>query len=330
MTLCELDIDYAFSDAERAAFQQSLQDVTLSPFRFYEAFRRQVRSVVDKGGVPERFVEFCRSLAALDRAEHPVVMVRNTPFDEGVPVFDADDPVASKYLLKTSFTAESFMESFAYLCRLTGIGNLDIAQGDVYNDIYPRRSSWQTQSSKGLLAQPFHKDLGNQPVVPDRIHMLAMRSDERNQVYTAFARNVDILRQLSASEKALLREPLFHTPSDPATTHADFLPETAHAVLTGSCELRFIEGRTRGNSAGAEELARKMDALPHTHKRRVFLRPGDFIALSNNLALHAREVHALGDEVALRSRWIIKSAVVEDTGSLGEHRVAQTDYLVAG
>jgi len=327
-SMCELNIDYAFSDADRDAFATALTSVILSPYKFYEAFRRQAGTVVDAGGVPDDFLAFCRTVRERDRDEQPVVLIRNAPVDQDVPLFDPDDPVRSKYRLKTIFVAEAFLAVYAELTGVTGIGNIDIAYGDVFNDIYPKRSAWHTYSSKGLLSQPFHKDLGSQPIVPDHIHMLSMRCSPENAVYTSFVRSVDMLRDLSDDERDLLREPVFFTPADPATSYDTGGVYPSHPILTGGSRLRFTERRTAGRTAEAEAVARKLDDQPHRYKKRVQLMPGDLAAVCNHLSLHAREVDEVRDEEALRTRWIIKSANLDDTGPYRRHIVTGTDYLM--
>ncbi|UOX90698.1 TauD/TfdA family dioxygenase [Amycolatopsis sp. FBCC-B4732] len=327
--LCELTIGYEFSDAGRDAFAAALAGVILSPYKFYEPFRRQASAVVDTGGVPEDFLAFCRALRDRDRAQEPVVLVRNAPIDRDVPPFDPDDPVRSKYRLKTTFVAEAFLEVFAALTGVTAIGNIDIAYGDVYNDIYPKRSAWHTHSSKGLLSQPFHKDLGSQPIVPDHIHMLSMRCAPENDVCTSFVRSVDMLRELREDELDLVREPVFFTPADPATSYDTGGVYPSHPILTGTARMRFTQGRTRGRTPEAEAVARRLDEQPGRFRKRVQLMPGDLAAVSNHLSLHAREVHEVRDEEALRTRWIIKSANLDDTGPYRRHLVAGTDYLMS-
>jgi L-asparagine oxygenase len=324
-TLCELPVDYILSDIERDRLGVELARVTLSPYKFYEPFRRQVRALIQDQRIPDGLVNLCREVAHRDRDERPTVVIRNAPIDIDLPILDYDAPLESKYQRKKTFVAEAFLEMFAGLIGSPAFGRVEIHNGDLFHDIHPMRSRAQTQSLKGLLGQPFHKDMANQAVVPDEVLMLGLRSDPANEVYTSFVRNVDVLDLLDAAERQLLRQPVFQTAAD----DADDEPPR-HAVLSGRAMFRFIEGRTRSVQPDADELALKVRKLTHHCRKRVLLAPGDFVCVYNNHALHAREVVNVRDEETYQQRWIMKTINLDDIESYRTSFVPGTDYLLAG
>jgi L-asparagine oxygenase len=72
------------------------------------------------------------------------------------------------------------------------VGYVNVNDGDVFQDIYPKESMASSQSQKALKEIHFHKDLANHFVRPDQVYMVGMRSHRRNAVYTSFVRNSDI------------------------------------------------------------------------------------------------------------------------------------------
>ncbi|WP_255955798.1 hypothetical protein [Streptomyces odontomachi] len=327
-----LSPDYVFSDSARLDLCKEFAGIPFSPYRCYEPFRRSVRELVESGRLPRSFTDFCRSVDRDRRVERPVVLIRNCPIDQDVETFDPDDPLYSKYRIKKTFIAEAFLEAYAFLSATRPVGRLDISGGDVFYDIYPSRIRWETHSSRGVLGQPFHKDLGNQPVVPEHLYMIGMRTDPANEVYTSFVRNVDVIGLLDEAERELLRAPVYVTPSDPDLRDGgvDNSERDVHPILTGEAEFRFIEGRTRGTSPESRRLAEKLALLPHEVKKRLLMQPGDFVAVCNNLALHGREVVRVGDENALRTRWLIKSLNLDERTARSRGLMRHTDYLLAG
>lgn len=327
-----IDPEFVFTDSERDALEDALASTSVSPYRNYVAFNRQITDLIRAGAAPPRFAEYVATLAGRDRAALPVALLKNGPYDRDVPVFDFADPVRSKYELKTAFVSEAMLEMFAQLAGTPAIGYVNVNDGDVFQDIYPKESMAASQSQKALKEIHFHKDLANHFVRPDQVYMLGMRSHPENEVYTSFVRNVDIWPRFSADELEILRSREFYTPFDDLTVVGSKALGAAdrHPLLGPIGDLRYFENRTRGLNRAAELVLMKLDDALHTLKQRLFIEPGDFVVTYNNFTIHAKEVVTVRDEEKLRTRWIIKTVNVDSIAPHLARLVPGTDHLING
>lgn len=327
-----IEPEFILTDEEHQSLRAALVTTTVSPYRNYVAFNRQVTDIIRSGAVPRRFLDYVAGLAGRDRAAEPVVVIKNVPYDTDVPIFDFADPVKSKYEVKTSFVAEAMLALFAQLAGTPAIGYVNVNDGDVYQDIYPKESMASSQSQKALKEIHFHKDLANHFVRPDQVYMVGMRSHVENRVYTSFVRNKDIWPCFNAEELDVLRGENFYTPFDDLSIvgRKDLGDADMHPVLGPVGDLRYFEGRTRGLTPESEDLLLKLDRTLHALKQRVFIEPGDFVVTYNNYTIHAKEVVEVADEAKLRTRWIIKTVNVDSIAPHLSHLVAGTDFLVNG
>ncbi|MBB5998520.1 hypothetical protein [Streptomonospora salina] len=235
--------------------------------------------------------------------------------------------------MKKTFLAEGFLAVFAELAATPAIGYLNVNAGDVYQDIHPKRELQSSQSQKALNEIHFHKDLANRFVRPDQVYMVGMRNDPANAVYTTFVRNIDVTAAFTDAEIAVLRIPEFHTPFDDPTVKGGSLElgeADKHPVLSEEHNIRIFENRTVGTTDRAKALVPKIIEVLHRCKQRVFIEPGDFVMTYNNHTVHAKEVVAVGDAEALRTRWIIKTVNVDDLDPHRPHIMPGTDHLVVG
>ncbi|MGL4340201.1 MAG: hypothetical protein ACRCSP_07255 [Rhodoglobus sp.] len=324
--------EFVLTASESAALKDALASTSVSPYRNYAAFTHQVADVIRSGAVPQRFIEFIATLAGRDRSSAPVVVIKNVPYDEDVPFFDYAEPVKSKYEVKTTFVAESMLSLFAQLAGTPAIGYVNVNDGDVFQDIYPKQSMASSQSQKALKEIHFHKDLANHFVRPDQVYMVGMRSHPENEVYTSFVRNIDIWPNFSEAQLEVLRGNNFYTPFDDLTVvgSKELGEADLHPVLGPIGDLRYFESRTCGVTEEAQALLAKLDQTLHSLKKRVFIEPGDFVITYNNFTIHAKEVVAVADEDLLRTRWIIKTVNVDSIAPHLNHLVSGTDYLVNG
>lgn len=327
-----IEPEFVFTDEERDALQDALGTTTVSPYRNYAAFNRQVTDLIRAGAAPKRFADYVATLAGRDRAALPVVLIKNGPHDRNVPVFDFADPVKSKYKLKTTFVSEAMLAMFAQLAGTPAIGYVNVNDGDVFQDIYPKQSMASTQSQKALKEIHFHKDLANHFVRPDQVYMVGMRSHRENEVYTSFVRNIDIWPRFSEEELETLRSRDFYTPFDDLSVvgSKELGEADKHPVLGSIGDLRYFENRTRGLAPAAEKVLVKLDEALHALKQRVFIEPGDFVITYNNFTIHAKEVVKVADEEKLRTRWIIKTVNVDSIAPHLPYLVPGTDYLIDG
>lgn len=319
--LCELPTNFAFAEGERATLETPFLRIDASPYSDYERFQGVVGELAATI-VPARFGEFCEEVKALDRRDEPFVLIKNCPFDQNMPIFDFDTPVESKRELKRTFVAEAFLALYALLVDTPAIGYINVNDGDVFQDIYPKRALKDTQSQKALGDIKFHKDLANHFVRPDYVNMLSMRADPRNQVYTSFVRNRQALAMLPDEIRETLRAVEYHTPYDDLTVaggRTDVGEAPAHAVLTDELDLRFFETRTVGLSDDAQRAVEALTRVLHELKARVLLMPGDFLSEHNNFSIHCKEIVHVEDPEALKGRWIIKTVNVDRLSDHDEH-----------
>src|SRR6218665_4128167 len=88
------------------------------------------------------------------------------------------------------------------------------------------------------------------------------------------------IEKLSDSQ-ATLREPWFYTPYDDLTVMTGKVQlgkAPDHAVLTREVDFRFFENRTEGQNDAARAAVMELKAALHANKRRVLMRPGDFVS----------------------------------------------------
>ncbi|MHB1809004.1 MAG: Fe(II)-2OG oxygenase family protein [Solirubrobacteraceae bacterium] len=281
-----------------------------------------IRNFVAGGNTPRGLADFCQGVRTLDRRTQPFVLMKNCPIDRDVPIFDYEEPVESKRALKTTFIAEAFLALYAELVGTPSIGYLNVNDGDVFQDIYPKKDLKDSQSQKALRDIKFHKDLANHFVRPDYVNMLSMRADSANQVYTSFVRNEEAVQRLSDDILAELRRDQFHTPYDDLTVaggHTDVGEAPSHAVLKDDLDLRFFETRTVGLNDKAQQAVDELVRVLHELKARVLLMPGDFLSEHNNFSIHCKEILRVANEESLKTRWIIKTVNVDRLEDHAKH-----------
>jgi L-asparagine oxygenase len=329
----ELPLDFSFTDAERSALVQRLESIRVNPYKAYEAFRHEIRMLVASDPNVGRFRDFMEGRRRVSAYERPFVFIDNCPIDSVLPELGNADPVADKHAKKRSFVAEGFLQLHAEVAGEHPISYLNVNDGDVFQDIFPKESLGASQSQKALGPIHFHKDLANHFVRPDLVNILALRSCDDNEIWTTFVANRDVLAALDKNTLAVLREGAFYTPYDDLSMMGGnvALGKAAdHAVLTREVELRFFENRTEGLTDSATRAVKRLTETLHAVKRRVQMRPGDFVSISNNLSLHGKEIGTVRNEAAQRQRWSIKTVNVHAIAPHVRHLVPGSSYLING
>ena len=329
----ELPVDFSFTADEQSALVKRLEGIRINPYKSYNAFRHELRMLVANDQNLVRLRDFMEGRRRVSAYEKPFVFLENCPIDSMLPEFGNDNPVAEKHEKKKTFVAEAFLQLYAEVAGEHPISYLNVNDGDVFQDIFPKESLKFTQSQKALGPINFHKDLANHYVRPDLVNILGLRSSEENEIYTTFVSNHDILSALGPSTKATLREPWFYTPYDDLTVvtgNVQLGKAPNHAVLTRDVDLRFFENRTEGQNNAAREAVMELKAALHANKRRVLMRPGDFVSICNNLSLHGKEIGRIRNEAAQRLRWSIKTVNVHSIAPHLPHVVPGSDYLING
>ncbi|EEB63417.1 hypothetical protein [Corynebacterium amycolatum] len=327
-----VEAEFRFTEEERDEIRSLFEKIWQSPYRQYEAHVHAVRQCVSSENVFRRFAEFCSILQGRDRDRQPVVWIAGAPIDSEIPELGNDDPIGQKYVQKRTWVAECMLTALAELCGTPSIGYRNVNDGDVHQDIHPKRGMFSTQSQKARGAIGFHKDLANHYVRPDAVHMISMRNDSRNEVYTSFVRNADLIERCSPTLRELLRQPRFHTPFDDLSVVGDKeLGEASlHPILDRLQNLRFFEGRTTGIDPEAEAAVAEVSNMLHDLKLPIFLPVGDMLITFNNHCIHAKDVGELKAPDELSRRWIMKTVNVDSIVPHLAHVVPGTNHLIDG
>ncbi|MBA2653043.1 MAG: hypothetical protein H0U73_12390 [Tatlockia sp.] len=252
--------------------------MTVNPYKFYPAFKQQVRTIISHLPALQRFIDFIDEQRSLSSYDSPFIFMENCPIDLELPEFSNDEPVQEKHAKKKTFIAESFLQIYAELAAQHPIAYLNVNDGDVFQDIFPKDSLKYTQSQKALGPIYFHKDFPNHFVRPDFVNILSLQSHADNKIYTTFCSNKDILDNLSEATKEVLRSCEFYTPYDEITLNSSKVlleKPPNHPVLSGIKHLRIFENRTVGLNSEAQSALDELLAVTHKYKKRTLMKPGD-------------------------------------------------------
>lgn len=328
----ELPVDFTFTADERSALVERLERIRINPYKSYNAFRHELRMVIANDANVVRLRNFMEGRRRGSAYEKPFVFIENCPIDSSLPEFGNDDPVAEKHAKKKTYVAEAFLLLYAEVAGEHPISYLNVNDGDVFQDIFPKEDLKATQSQKALGPIYFHKDLANHFVRPDLVNILGLRSSDENEIYTTFVSNHDVLGALSPDTLETLRQPVFYTPFDDLTTKTGNvkLGRAADHAVVAQVDIRFFENRTQGLNDAAKRAVEELRGALHANKHRVLMRPGDFVSISNNLSLHGKEIGRIRDESAQRKRWSIKTVNVHSIAPHLPHVVPGSDYLING
>jgi L-asparagine oxygenase len=313
-----LQADLIMYDQERDNLVDSLESVRVNPYRSYEEFCIEIHKISESAATPSRLREYAAQRRTQSAADNPTGLIKNTPIDSSLPVFDHDEPVLSKRALKTTFVAEGFLTLYAELAGTPGISYENANDGDVFHDIYPQLGTADNLPQKTLGPIFFHRDLVNHFVRPDYLYMLGMRSAGANAVYTAFASNKDVIARLDAATLAVARQARFQTPFEPPV----------HSLVSDAWYLRISENRTEGLDSEAECALREVVNAIHAVKRGIDIQPGDFVTICNNYCVHNREFGEVVDLGQLATRWLIKTMNVDSRAPHSPHFVDGVPYMV--
>jgi len=330
----DLSPSYVFTDAARDTLRSAMLALRSHPYREQPAFRDEVAALVDTGAVPADFRRECEAAGRRDEVARPFHVVTNCPIDLELPVFDAEDPVGDKHRKKQTFVAEAYLQLYAVLTGKPPVSYKNVNDGDVFQDIFPKKSLYNSQSQKTLVSIGFHKDLANHFVRPDYVNILGLRSDPRNEIFTTFVRTCDLVEHLGEERVAILTEPAFYTPYDDLSVYGDKQRKLGdadkHAVINGRYDFRYFEGRTIAFTEAGKEALRVLDEALALYKGRMFMRPGDFVSIANNSSLHGKDVGAIADPEQQKIRWSIKTVNVSRLEDHARHYLAGRPGVVDG
>ncbi|ROS05526.1 hypothetical protein EDC56_1060 [Sinobacterium caligoides] len=331
--ICELTPDYILSKEEHLQLREALSTVLANPYRQYESFCYQIIELLRNDKIPQNLIKSLTECSLKNKKEDPFIFVRNLPIDENVPVFDNENPVISKYELKKTFVGEGCLYLIGHLLNQVPIGYINVNGGDVFQDIYPQQKLKDTQSQKALGPIYFHKDLANHFVRPDYVNMISMRSNNENEIFTTFVKNIDVLSSFSEEEIEGFEKPNFYTPFDDLTTKAGSYnvgEADHHPIISDGYDIRYFENRTVGLDDKSNQLVEKMKSRLHEMKKRVQMIDGDFIGVANNFSVHGKEVGNLTQPDLAWNRWTMKTVNVTSIEPHRKNMLSGSNYVVQG
>lgn len=335
VTTPELDVDFVFSDGERRQLFQSFNKLRIDPYTFYDDFIGELRDLAETKLKFGRFQDFCISKREVDQFDDPYVVLRNCPIDDYLPFLDPQSPVVCKRKKKTTYVAEAFLTFYAMLMKQQPIGYINVNDGDVFQDIHPKKGLYDTQSQKALSDIYFHKDLANHFVRPDWVNILGLRTSASNEIYTCFVRNKDLLEKLDDETLKLMREKIYYTPYDDLTVKDGSLElgeAPKHPILGGaeSYDIRFFENRTIGLTEEAERVVATLIETLHKIKRPFMIQAGDLIGSANNECIHNKQVGRIYNNDAVLNRWLMKTVNVRNINEHKQHLVQGSSCVING
>lgn len=320
-------------DQERDNLFEALSSLKANPYRHYEGFCAQVRRVAGATATPSALHDYISRRRTVSQAAEPIGIIKNVPIDHELPIFDFDEPVISKYTRKKTFVAEGFLALYAEIAGTPAISYLNVNDGDVFQDIYPKRSLLASQSQKAVGPIYFHKDLANHYVRPDYVYMIGMRSGGDNEVLTTFVNNHDVIERLDEGALVVAQQRRFRTPFDDLSVHGGNVPLGAadeHPLIASGWDLRIFENRTVGLDEEAKKVLEEVVSILHQVKRGIDIQPGDFVITCNNYCVHSKEIIRLASREQLQVRWLIKTVNVDSRAPHSSHFVDGVPYLVNG
>jgi hypothetical protein len=304
--------DFVFTDQETAALADALLDVSSSPYLDSNAYLAEISQLRDDRRVSRRFADFCAKSMLRDFASQPFVVIGGT---------------------KKTFVAEGFLALYANLTGTEIIGHLSVNDGDLFHDIYPKPSMFNTQSQKTLKTLKFHRDFTNHFVCPDFVNTLTLRDTPENELYSTFTITKEAQQDLSDRDVEILSSRRFYTPFDDVTVHSDNVSlgrAVDHAILIENQGAKVFEGRTEGLDEEAQQALNRFLAALHRHKQLRVSVPGDSVTFSNHDVIHGREVHQIRDLESLKKRWLLKTHNVYSLDAFEEFFLADHFGVVNG
>lgn len=317
--LSHLKVDYIFSHAQRDNLIELL-DVPINPYRSPREFLERIDHMAYEE-TPEFLIDLCSSLRATAPIEKPFYYIKNCPIDMEVPVLGFEDQLSEKYRKKTTFVAEAFLALFTKLMGTHIVSYRTANNGDLFHDIHPMRKLAHTPSQKTVDSIKFHADIPNNKVRPDWVYLLSMRNSPKNKVYTVVLKLKDVFDRLGSTDFELLKKPIFFSPRDTIHVYggqeAGFTPYKPLLISERGREyLAFFDGNTSSNETEGINLLKKLSQIFYGLGQDVFLERNDFLAMSNNTAMHARRVDEVTDIEEHHNRWLLKTWNVDD---ISEH-----------
>lgn len=319
-----LEVDYTLSNNERETLVDIL-NVPINPYQNPQGFLDRIDQIACSEA-PEFLVKLCARLRETDPQEKPFYYIKNCPIDREIPTLGYEDQLNEKYRKKKTFVAESFLALFTRLMGTDIISYRTANNGDLFHDIHPMRKLAHTPSQKTVDTIKFHADIPNNQVRPDWVYLLSMRNSPKNKVYTVVLRLKDVFASLDPTDLEVLRKPIFFSPRDTIHVYGGqepgFTPKKPILIHDSGREyLAFFDGNTSSNEPEGIEILKKISRTLNSLGQDIFLERSDFLAMSNNSAMHARRVDEVTDIEEHQNRWLLKTWNVDNIAEHFQHLI---------
>lgn len=308
---------FIFAPEEKAQLFQLLERSSVSPYTHYPAFSEEIKNL--RHLAPPRFITLCQEIFH-ERAtqQQKIHVIRNCPLDVVIPDLDPNDPVKDKYLKKTRFISEAFLELFAQLTHTPLLSYETRNQGDFFTDVIAikKYSGQLTGFSDSELV--FHNDRTAHKVRADYITLLGLRCPEDDLIYTGYIDGVDIVSHLDPVHIDLLRHPHFLTTFDVFSRDMNKQLSTSekHPILSNSHSIRYLDTMTYVAPEAPLEARDAFIAFKHAMTRsqckRHRILTGDLLTFANQDGLHNREKIDILNPQNPASRWLLKTYAFKD------------------
>ena len=246
------------------------------------------------------------------------LLVRNVPIGSLPPTPPTPDATVDKDL-GTEF-------ALLTAARRLGqpVGYVPEHGGRIVQNLVPVSSDADLQTSTSSRSDlMFHTETAFHPHRPRYLLLLCLRGDPSARTTLASVR--DLIDRLDEHELALAFQPRVRTAVD-----VSFLAGRANELgpprplITGTVDeptFVFDADLTVGTDTDAEDLLVRIRSLVHEVETAVVLRPGDLLAVDNNVAIHGRSPFTARFDGT--DRWLQRAFVVSDLAPSAADRIGR-------
>lgn len=293
-----------------------LQNLKHNPYKKYKKFKCEIGELLrENQKVFFDLFKICENNIInnnLIKTPKSLIML-NCPIDDDLPIYDLSDPVNDKYKTKKTFVGEAFLEVVSEIFSMPILSYTTRNNGDYFQDVYPHKDYFSTQTQKTDSDLFYHNDRTAHPIRADYLLLLGMRSCGRNTVYTTYIDGKNILDNISEDMRSLLRKPFFTTPFDLISkdSNSGQVESGACSILYDDNCIRYYDGRTEVHPEGPDiawkAIVELKNAILNAPKNRVNITEGCLFLFPNTRGLHGREILCVSDKQALRNRYLLKT-----------------------
>lgn len=304
----------SLSEQTKNALFDDFSTMIYNPYKNYNEFKNEIHQFIKDQKVPKEFLELSKTVTADRNSKKTYAhLLKNCPIDEASPIFDHENPVQDKYVKKTTFVGERFLELVSQLWEMPPLAYDTRNNGDFFHDVYAQSKYSGTQTQKTDSDLFYHNDRTAHHVRADYLALLGMRTFEKNKVYTGYIDGRAILENLTESQQKCLREPYFITPFDEYSkdSNKNQKQSNSHHILEDEHTFRYYDTRTTylndAPEKAIESLLALKNAISLAAKDYIHIRNGELFVFPNQQGLHNRLILEVNDSNEAKKRWLLKT-----------------------